>query len=401
MPRNQLNASRILYLSQMTFASVLAQIVFALLLSTLLILSGIEENSVFTWLAIVYLILGFRYYTARQTIKQDRLSLKPDGAVTMTQIRTQAIILFALSIAWSLSFTFLFMVEIPEHQSGYHMIAAIFTVGLIAGGVTSLGTVRIVLFAFAIPMTLTVAYLFFAQGDLFHIMSATATIAGVSFLLIFSTFFSQQFDKSILQTQEIKDTELEIITRLAKASEFRDEETGNHILRMSYNCYLLSMACGFDKERAELMLYASSLHDVGKIGISDTVLLKPGKFTAEERLIMNKHPLIGANILGNSKSALIKLARTIALYHHEKVDGTGYPHGLLGDKIPIEARIAAICDVYDALTSVRPYKNAWTNEQALAFIIDNSGSHFDAELVQNFQNIYPQILEYAQTYSDC
>jgi putative two-component system response regulator len=160
------------------------------------------------------------------------------------------------------------------------------------------------------------------------------------------------------------------------------------------------MACGFDKERAELMLYASSLHDVGKIGISDTVLLKPGKFTAEERLIMNKHPLIGANILGNSKSALIKLARTIALYHHEKVDGTGYPHGLLGDKIPIEARIAAICDVYDALTSVRPYKEAWTNEQALTFIIDNAGSHFDAELVQNFQNIYPQILEYAQTYSD-
>ncbi|WP_019556446.1 HD-GYP domain-containing protein [Thiomicrorhabdus arctica] len=401
MPRNQLNASRILYLSQMTFTSVLAQIVFALLLSTLLILSGIEENLVFTWLTIVYVILGFRYYTARQTIKQERLSLKPDGVLTMTQIRSQAIILFALSIAWSLSFIFLFMVEIPEHQSGYHMIAAIFTVGLIAGGVTSLGTVRLVLFSFAIPMTLTVAYLFFAQGDLFHIMSATATIAGISFLLIFSTFFSKQFDKSILQTQEIKDTELEIITRLAKASEFRDEETGNHILRMSYNCYLLSMACGFDKERAELMLYASSLHDVGKIGISDTVLLKPGKFTAEERLIMNKHPLIGANILGNSKSALIKLARTIALYHHEKVDGTGYPHGLIGDKIPIEARIAAICDVYDALTSVRPYKEAWTNEQALTFIIDNAGSHFDAELVQNFQNIYPQILEYAQTYSDC
>lgn len=401
MPKNQLNASRILYLSKMTHTSVLAQIVFSLLLATLIILSGIDENLVFTWLIIVYVILGIRYYSAKQFIKQDRLFFKIDDAFIRAQIRSRVVILFALSIAWSLSFVFLFMVEAPEHQSGYHMIAAIFTVGLIAGGITSLGTLRPVLFAFAIPMTATVAYLFFTQGDLFHIMSATATIAGVSFLLILSIFFSQKFDKSILQTQEIKDTELEIITRLAKASEFRDEETGNHILRMSYNCYLLSMACGFDKERAELMLYASSLHDVGKIGISDTVLLKPGKFTAEERLIMNKHPLIGANILGNSNSKLIKLARTIALYHHEKVDGTGYPHGLKGDKIPIEARIAAICDVYDALTSVRPYKKAWSNEQALAFIIDNTGSHFDAELVQNFQNIYPQILEYAQTYSDC
>lgn len=401
MPENQLNASRLLYLSKMTLASVLAQIVFALLLATILIVSGIEENLVYTWLTIVYGILGIRYYSARQTIKQDQLSFKIDYAFIRTQIRSQALILFALSLAWSLSFIFLFMIDIPEYQSGYHMIAAIFTIGLIAGGIISLGPVRPVLFAFAIPMAATVVYLFFNQGDLFHIMSATAMIAGVSFLLIFSILFSQQFDKSTQQTQEIKDTELEIITRLAKASEFRDEETGNHILRMSYNSYLLSLACGFDKERAELMLYASSLHDVGKIGISDTVLLKPGKFTAEERIIMNKHPLIGAKILGNSNSALIKLARIIALYHHEKVDGTGYPHGLKGDKIPIEARISAICDVYDALTSVRPYKKAWSNEQALAFIIENSGSHFDADIVRKFQNIYPQILEYAQTHADC
>ncbi len=400
MPENHLNASRILYLSKMARTSVLAQIVFALLLATILSLSGIKENLVCTWLAIVYGILGIRYYSARQTIKQDRLSFKIDHAFIRTQIRTQALILFALSLAWSLSFIFLFMVELPEHQSGYHMIAAIFTVGLIAGGIISLGTVRPVLLAFAIPMTVTVTYLFLKQGDIFHVMSATATIAGVSFLLIFSILFSKQFDKSIRQTQHIKDNELEIITRLAKASEFRDEETGNHILRMSYNCYLLSVECGFGKERAELMPYASSLHDIGKIGISDTVLLKPGKFNAEERFIMNKHPLIGAKILGNSNSDLIKLARTIALYHHEKVDGTGYPHGIKGDKIPIEARIAAICDVYDALTSVRPYKNAWSNEQALNFIIDNSGSHFDAEIVRKFQNIYPQILEYAQTCSD-
>ena len=328
MHANHLNASRILYLSQMTLSAVIAHMVFAFLLATLLILSGIEEDLVLSWLAIVYGILGIRYYSAKQTIKHDRLSFKPDDVFVRTQIRSQAVILFALSIAWSLSFTFLFMVEIPEHQSGYHMIAAIFTVGLIAGGIISLGTVRPVLFAFTIPMTATVAYLFFNQGDVFHVMSATATIAGISFLMISSILFSRHFDKSVQQTQEIKDNEFEIITRLAKASEFRDEETGNHILRMSYNCYLLSLECGFDKKRAELMLYASSLHDVGKIGISDSILLKPGKFTAEERLMMNKHPLIGAKILSNSNSKLIKLARTIAVYHHEKVDGTGYPHGL-------------------------------------------------------------------------
>ncbi len=401
MHANDLNASRILYLSKMTLTAVIAQIVFAFLLATLLILSGIEENLVLLWLAIVYGILGIRYYSARQTIKQDRLAFKPDNAFIRIQIRSQSLILFALSIAWSLSFVFLFMIETTENQAGYHMIAAIFTVGLIAGGIISLGTVRPVQFAFAIPMTTTVTYLFFNQGDLFHVMSAIAIIAGISFLVISSILFSNQFDKTVQQTQEIKDNELEIITRLAKASEFRDEETGNHILRMSYNCYLLSLEYGFDKERAELMLYASSLHDVGKIGISDTILLKPGKFTAEERLIMNKHPLIGAKILGNSNSELIKLARTIAVYHHEKIDGTGYPYGLKGDNIPIEARIAAICDVYDALTSVRPYKKAWSNEQALEFIVENSGSHFDADLVQKFQNIYPQILEYAQTHSDC
>jgi hypothetical protein len=400
MPKNDLNLSRILYLSKMTHTAVIAQMIFSLLLAILLGLSGIEANLVLSWLAIVYGILALRYYCARQTIKHDKWPSNTDHTFVRTQIRRQEIILFSLSIAWSASFCFLFMVNIPENQSGYHMIAAIFTVGLVGGAIISLGTVPSVLFAFTIPMTLTLTYLLLTQGDVFHIMSGLATIVCVSFLLISSILFSKRFDKSVEQTQEIKDSELEIITRLAKASEFRDEETGNHILRMSYNCYLLAIECGFDKERAELMLYASSLHDVGKIGISDTILLKPGKFTVEERHIMNKHPLIGARILGNSSSKLIKLARTIAVYHHEKIDGTGYPHGLKGDNIPIEARIAAVCDVYDALTSVRPYKHAWSNKDALAFIIENSGSHFDDEIVQKFQNIYPQILEYAQKNSD-
>lgn len=396
-----LNTSRILHLSQMSINATIAHMVFAFLLAILLVNSAIEQDLVLPWLASVYLILGIRYYSSKKIIKHHQLYIKEKNAVVTNQIRKQIVILFALSLAWSISFVFLFMVDVPEHQSGYHMVAAIFTIGLVAAGVTSLGTVRSALIIFSIPMTATIAYLFINEGDIFHIMSAIATVSGIIFLLTSSVLFSNQFDSGIIKTQEIKDTELEIITRLASASEFRDEETGNHVLRMSYNCYLLSLECGFDQERAELMLYASSLHDVGKIGIPDTILLKPGKFNAEERSIMNSHTVIGARILSNSNSKLIKLARTIAAYHHEKVDGTGYPHGLKGEKIPIEARIAAICDVYDALTSVRPYKKAWSNEEALTYIIENSGSHFDADLVKKFQKIYPKILEYAKTHSDC
>ena len=401
MHLQNLNASRILHLAQMSINATISHMVFAFLLAILLVNSGIEQELVVTWIASVYLILGIRYYSTKQIVKQNPLSIKENNTLVTTQIRQQIVILFALSLAWSISFVFLFMVDIPEHQSGYHMIAAIFTVGLVAAGVLSLGTVRPALIVFATPMTATVAYLFINEGDVFHVMSAIATVSGIIFLLTSSVLFSNEFDNGILKTQEIKETELEIISRLASASEFRDEETGNHILRMSYNCYLLSIECGFDQERAELMRYASSLHDVGKIGIPDTVLLKPGKFNAEERSIINSHTVIGARILSNSNSKLIKLARTIAAYHHEKVDGTGYPHGLKGEKIPIEARIAAICDVYDALTSVRPYKKAWSNEEALTYIIDNSGSHFDADLVKKFQKIYPKVLEYAKTHSDC
>lgn len=396
-----LNTSRILHLSQMSINATIAHMVFAFLLAILLVNSAIEQDLVLPWLASVYLILGIRYYSSKKIIKHHQLYIKEKNAVVTNQIRQQIVILFALSLAWSISFVFLFMVDVPEYQSGYHMVAAIFTVGLVAAGVLSLGTVRPVLIAFSIPITATVAYLFINEGDIFHTMSAIATVSGIIFLIRSSILFSNQFDDRIIKTQEIKDTELEIISRLASASEFRDEETGNHVLRMSYNCYLLSLECGFDQERAELMLYASSLHDVGKIGIPDTILLKPGKFNAEERSIMNSHTVIGARILSNSNSKLIKLARTIAAYHHEKVDGTGYPHGLKGEKIPIEARIAAICDVYDALTSVRPYKKAWSNEEALTYIIENSGSHFDADLVKKFQKIYPKVLEYAKTHSDC
>jgi putative two-component system response regulator len=142
------------------------------------------------------------------------------------------------------------------------------------------------------------------------------------------------------------------------------------------------------------------MHDIGKIGIPDSIMLKPGKLTDEEFAIMKKHPEIGAEILGESDSDLIALAKVVAMTHHEKWDGSGYPHGLKGENIPIEGRIVAIADVFDALTSKRPYKEAWTVDKAMAFLHDQSGIHFDPQLVTLFQQSLPSILYIKQRWQD-
>lgn len=190
------------------------------------------------------------------------------------------------------------------------------------------------------------------------------------------------------RTEEIQQTRLQIVQRLGMAAEYRDEETGGHILRMSYISALLAKAIGWNDNECELMLVASPMHDIGKIGIPDNILLKPGKFEAEEWRIMQTHADIGARLLDGDDSDLMSMARDIALSHHEKWDGSGYPQGLVGDDIPQSARIAALADVFDALTSERPYKKAWSVESAVDLIKENSGKHFDPQLVEVFlQNL--------------
>ena len=193
------------------------------------------------------------------------------------------------------------------------------------------------------------------------------------------------------RTQELYQSKLMIIERLGRAGEYRDNETGRHVLRMAQACQMLALAMGMSEEQAKNIRYAAPMHDVGKIGIADGVLLKPGKLDAEERSIMQKHVDIGADIIGEHTDDILTLARSVALFHHEKWDGSGYPHGLKGTAIPIEARIASICDVFDALTSSRPYKNAWSDDQALAYINDHAGRHFDPELVVHFNRIFQDI----------
>lgn len=198
---------------------------------------------------------------------------------------------------------------------------------------------------------------------------------------------------SLVRAQELRETRLQVVQRLGRAAEFKDNETGWHVVRMSHFSHLLALAAGYSEAEAEELLHAAPMHDVGKLGIPDAILQKPGKLDEQEWAVMQRHPQIGAEILGEHATGLLGLARRIALGHHEKWDGSGYPEGLAGESIPEEARIVAIADVFDALTSVRPYKRAWPVEDAVAHLREQAGRHFDPRLVELFIGILPQVLE--------
>ena len=189
------------------------------------------------------------------------------------------------------------------------------------------------------------------------------------------------------RTEELRDTQLEVVRRLALAAESRDGDTGAHIERMSRLCERLALAADWSEADAELMRYASALHDVGKIGIPDRVLLKPGRLDDAEWAVMKTHAEKGAVLLSDSRSDLLQLAEVIARTHHERWDGSGYPRGLAREDIPLAGRICAICDVFDALVSPRPYKDPWPAEAAVAEIRSQSGHQFDPELVEIFAGL--------------
>jgi putative two-component system response regulator len=188
-------------------------------------------------------------------------------------------------------------------------------------------------------------------------------------------------ERVLERTAELEDARNEILERLALASDFRDDETGEHNHRVAKLTTQLAMGVGIPAEEAELMGRAALLHDVGKIGIPDTILLKPGPLTAEERDVMQTHTVTGGSILKDSRAPLLRMAEVIATSHHEKWDGTGYPSGLVGESIPLPGRIVAVADVYDALTHERPYKKAWSREEALKHIKDLAGVQFDPNVV--------------------
>lgn len=193
------------------------------------------------------------------------------------------------------------------------------------------------------------------------------------------------------QTRELEETQVEIINRLGLASEYRDEGTGQHVQRMSEYCRLLGKAAGMDPSEYELLALASTMHDAGKIGIADDILLKPGALSDLEWEQMKRHSIIGGELLSGGNSRLMQLAEVIAKTHHERWDGSGYYEGLKGDEIPLAGRIVCICDVFDALVSERPYKKAWTIDEAIREIETWSGCHFDPFLAQKFVSLKPEL----------
>lgn len=202
------------------------------------------------------------------------------------------------------------------------------------------------------------------------------------------------------RTCEIRDRERELIFRISRAAEFRDPETGSHIQRMAHYSQIIARGLDLDATAQKLILEAAPMHDVGKIGIPDYILLKPGRLTPEEFEVMKGHARLGHELLKDSHSEIMRAGAEVALSHHEKFDGSGYPRGLRGHAIPLFGRIVAVADVFDALTSERPYKKAWPLEDAVRFLEDGRGAHFDPLCVEAFLAGWDEVLDVRQRFQD-
>jgi putative two-component system response regulator len=209
--------------------------------------------------------------------------------------------------------------------------------------------------------------------------------------LLENRFHSVLLEKRVFErTLDLDKAQMEVLQRLALAAEYRDDDTRLHTRRVGMIAQRIAQVLDLPSEQTDLILHASPLHDVGKIGIPDSILLKHGKLTEDEFTIMKEHTVIGGNILSRSNSSFLQLAEEITMTHHERWDGTGYPNGLSREKIPLVGRIVSVADVFDALTHDRPYKRAWTIEEALSEIKSQSGRQFDPDIVQAFLKSEPQ-----------
>jgi len=209
---------------------------------------------------------------------------------------------------------------------------------------------------------------------------------------------ARSLERQVLEgLREVDERERETLFRLAKAIELRDFGTGAHLMRMSRLTGLIAEGLGLPEDEVRMLELAAPLHDIGKIGIPDAILLKRGQLTADELSVMRTHPQIGFEILRDSHSRFIQLGASIALHHHERWDGCGYPDSLAGNQIPIAARIVALADVFDALISERPYKPAWTHDEAVAYVLSQSGKHFDPACVEALLRDIAQVQLIAQT----
>jgi putative two-component system response regulator len=238
-----------------------------------------------------------------------------------------------------------------------------------------------------------------------HLLHTVDKALRYSELLKVEEDYKQRLEETVrLQTQEIFNLSREVINRLTAVAEFRDTGTGAHISRIGLYAHKIAEAMNMPVYFIDSITYASTLHDIGKIGIPDNILLKPGSLTTEEFETMKSHTTIGNNILAGSAHSILKMAASVALNHHERWDGTGYPHGLKGDEIPIEGRVTIVCDQYDALMSKRPYKSSLSHDEVVKIITEGDGrtmpGHFDPAIMDIFKKLAPLFEKIFEEHQD-
>ena len=365
------------------------------LIVAFLFIDVVPSSVIFIGLGAHLLILFLRSYTVWSYFNTKEPIKSPEEIDRWA--RDYAIGVFLTGVAWGLSFV-IFLYGVPPE---YHFFLYTVMVGLSGAGIVTLGTVFFIYLSFMLPMLGIFSLWFLFQDGKIYLLAAPLNYFVMLFYYFAAHRYSINFFKAIAEKEHAVLTQYEIIQRLSHASELKDQETGMHIQRMSRYVYLLARKSGQSESFSEAICYASTLHDVGKIGIPDHILLKKERLSEEERNIIKRHTEIGKRLLEGSDSELMILSESIAYTHHEKYDGSGYPCGLKGEEIPIEGRITAICDVFDALvSSKRPYKRAWSNEEAFAYIREQSGIHFDPVLVEHFIELAPCIIKFQKNHGN-
>lgn len=381
------------YIVSQTPQGVVGQFLAALLTSFLLLKAGFPETNLYLWNVCVGALLVYRYLNFRRLQRSPEFGSSPPSEKA---VRDYVVAVFLMGVVWAA----LFVKIVQQPVQELHYFAMVVGMGLSSAAIVTMGAAFRIYFVYVVPMLLALIGAFLLQATITHVTAALFLLVGVMFALYTAYKYSHHFRLMQEATDQLRETEIEALVCLGKAGEYRDANTGDHVLRVGYSSYLLARAAGFSEADAKNLMYASPLHDLGKIGIPDDILLKPGKLTDEEHDAMKRHTRIGAEILKNSQSTVMKMAKTVALSHHEKWDGSGYPQGISGASIPIEGRIVAICDVFDALISSRPYKRGWTDAEATDFLRSNAGTHFDPALVELFLKEIPKIREFSYRLED-
>jgi hypothetical protein len=380
-------------LVQHSYISIVGHMV--ILLVVVYVFLNITPIPILLWGSIIHLIILLGrtyiivYYPKLVKTNSSKKALK-------TYVLYQQVGVFLSGLAWGFS-CLLFQNNMPHE---YHFFMTSILVGMGGVSITTLGFILSLYLLFIVPMFTIYAVWFFIQGGELYSITVILLLGVTLLYYITAKRYNSNYYATILGREKAQYAQKEMVQRLSIASELKDNETGMHITRMSQYAYLLALKVTKDKTYAQSILFASSMHDVGKIGIPDCILLKEGKLDKEEWETMQSHTLIGKRLLENSQSELLQLCESVAYTHHEKYDGSGYPQGLKGTDIPLEGRITAITDVFDALVSKRPYKEPWTNEKAFAFLEEEAGKHFDPELIAHFIAIKDKVITFQELHQD-